>query len=108
MMLPINKLTKEAAACFAEHGVVEDDILAALHLDLNQEGNFGDTWLALDVKRMRLCRADLSANSYEEFELALLVNPYVDNFTTSNALLATLKIICPYEEYLKLVGREEN
>ena len=88
MMLPINKLTQEAAACFAEHGVVEDDILAALHLDLNQEGNFGDTWLALDVKRMRLCRADLSANSYEEFELALLVNPYVDNFTTSNALLA--------------------
>ena len=27
---------------------------------------------------------------------------------TSNALLATLKIICPYEEYLKLVSRGEN
>ena len=88
MMLPINKLTKEAAACFQEHGVVEDDILAALHMDLNQDGNFGDVWLALDSKRMRLCRIDLSANSYDEFELALLVNPYVDNFTTSNALLA--------------------
>ena len=87
-MLPINKLTAEAAACFKEHGVVEDDILAAFHLDPNQEGNFGDTWLALDSKRMRLCRADLSTNSYDEFELALLVNPYVDNFTTSNALLA--------------------
>ncbi|MBR5616498.1 MAG: hypothetical protein IKW66_06725, partial [Clostridia bacterium] len=88
MMLPINKLTTEAAACFKEHGVVEDDILAALHMDLNHDGNFGDVWLALDAKRMRLCRADLSANSYDEFELALLVNPYVDNFTTSNALLA--------------------
>ena len=87
-MLPINKLTAEAAACFTEHGVVEDDILAALHLDLDHDGNFGDTWLALDVKRMRLCRADLSKKSYDEFELALLVNPYVDNFTTSNALLA--------------------
>ena len=88
MMLPINKLTKEAAACLQEHGVVEDDILAALHMDLNHDGNFGDVWLALDSKRMRLCRVDLSANSYDEFELALLVNPYVDNFTTSNALLA--------------------
>ena len=88
MMLPINKLTKEAAACLNEHGVVEDDILAALHMDLNHDGNFGDVWLALDIKRMRLCRVDLSANSYDEFELALLVNPYVDNFTTSNALLA--------------------
>ena len=88
MMLPINKLTKEAAACLQEHGVVEDDILAALHMDLNHDGNFGDVWLALDSKRMRLCRIDLSANSYDEFELALLVNPYVDNFTTSNALLA--------------------
>lgn len=87
-MLPINKLTKEAAACFAAHGVEEQDILAALHLDLDHDGNFGDTWLAIDAKRMRLCRAGLSTNSYDEFELALLVNPYIDNFTTSNALLA--------------------
>jgi hypothetical protein len=27
---------------------------------------------------------------------------------TSNALLATLKIVCPYEEYLALVGRKES
>lgn len=87
-MLPINKLTKEAASVFAEHGLAETDILAALHMDLDHDGNFGDTWLAIDVKRKRLCCAGLSLHSYAEYELALLVNPYIDNFTTSNALLA--------------------
>jgi len=87
-MLPINKLTKEAVAAFAENGVKEEDILAALHMDLDHDGNFGDTWLAIDAKRKRLCCAGLSLHSYAEYELALLVNPYIDNFTTSNALLA--------------------
>lgn len=87
-MLPINKLTKEALAAFIQNGVPEENILAALHLDLDREGNFGEAWLVLDEKRKRLCRLELPSHQYDEFELTLLVNPYIDNFTTSNALLA--------------------
>ena len=89
-MLPINKLTKDAAAAFLEQGVPEENILAALHMDLDLKGNFGEAWLVLDEKRKRLCRLLLPSKQYNEFELTLLVNPYVDNFTTSNALLAYL------------------
>ena len=87
-MLPVYFLTEEQSGIFAGHGVEKDDILAAIRFDLDTDGNFGETILAIDKKRKRLCRYDTGKQKYDEFELAMLVNPYIDNYCTSNALLA--------------------
>lgn len=87
-MLPVNILSSEEAAYFASHGVSEENILAAMKLDLDMSGNYGSTWLAIDMERRRLCRADIQRNLYNEYELEYLVSPYIDNYNTSNALLA--------------------
>lgn len=87
-MLPVNFLNEKELSFFKKKGVPEKNILAALKLDMDTSGNFGVTFLVLDKKRKRLCRYDETNNIYDEFELALLVNPYIDNFSTSNALLA--------------------
>ena len=87
-MLPVNFLSEKELSHFENNGVCADDILAALKLDMDTSGNFGVTFLVLDKKRKRLCRYDETNGIYDEFELALLVDPYIDNFSTSNALLA--------------------
>ncbi len=87
-MLPVYFLTEEQLKIFGSHGVEADDILSAIRFDLDTDGNFGETLLVLDKKRKRLCRYDTNKDKYDEFELALLVNPYIDNYCTSNALLA--------------------
>ena len=87
-MLPVDFLTEKELALFCGHGVSESDILAALHMDFNTNGDFGDVWLVLDSGRKMLCRADLTLDKYDEYSLDTLVAPYVDNYNTSNALLA--------------------
>ena len=54
-MLPVYFLTEEQSGIFAGHGVEKDDILAAIRFDLDTDGNFGETILAIDKKRKRLC-----------------------------------------------------
>ncbi len=87
-MLPLNKPDEEILQRFMAAGVAEDDILAALYMDLNTAGAFGACWLVLDHKRLRLCRLDVSTDTYDEFELAYFCDPYIDNFASSNRLLA--------------------
>ncbi len=87
-VLPLDFLTDEAKIAFEKNGVREEDIAIAVHLDLDFAGEFGDTWLAIDPGRKRLCRLGVRPESYDEYELALLAKPYIDNFTSSNRLLA--------------------
>ncbi len=87
-MLPVYYLTNEQIKLFEDFGVKEKNILAAIRFDLDTDGNFGETLLVIDKERKRLCRYDSNKKKYDEFELALLVNPYIDNYCTSNALLA--------------------
>lgn len=47
-MLPLDKLTDEAKMGFAEHGVSEESIVLALQLDMDTQGNFGETWIVVD------------------------------------------------------------
>lgn len=49
-MLPLEKLTEEAAAGFRENGVDPDSLDLALELDLDTEGNFGESWLGYSKK----------------------------------------------------------
>ena len=87
-MLPVNYPSEKELQLYAAHGIEENNILAALRLDMDTDGNFGTTWLVLDKERKLLCRLDISKNTYDEYELALLANPYIDNYNTSNALMA--------------------
>lgn len=106
-MLPVNIPDKEELKFFASHGINESDILAALKLDMDTDGNFGTTWLLLDKTLKKLCRLDITKNIYDEFELALLVNPYIDNYNTSNALLA-YSVSCPVSFSGETKEYEEN
>lgn len=126
-MLPLDRLTKEAAAGFAAHGIPEESIVLALSLDMDTEGRFGETWLCIDegktlhimsatgddkpdavrvtstlvdenLKRKKKNPEPVSSVSADKFKesgvtsypIAEVVNPYIDNFVTSERLLAVL------------------
>ena len=87
-MLPLNTPDTFFAHAFASRGVREQDMTAFLLLDMDSEGNFGKCALVLDGKRNRICRYDAALDRYDEYELAYFCDPYIDNFTSSNRLLA--------------------
>ena len=130
-MLPLDKLTEEARIGFAEHGIDCGDLSMVLELDLDHEGNFGETFLAFDAgkkmlyamsvtsdndteqKRKKARKAaedaaskaakrgkDTKARSsvlipdlfkdahFRQFDMTRVSDAYVDNFVSSNRLLA--------------------
>ncbi|MDD6798865.1 MAG: ABC transporter ATP-binding protein [Firmicutes bacterium] len=118
-MLPLDKPTAEVLKAMSEHNIKEDDIDVALALDLNTDGQFGESWLLVDKNKMKMyCLAApyrVSAqtdhkehdhahlaehkknaekkepkefNSFTEFDLKMTNCMYVDNFVSSNRLLA--------------------
>lgn len=125
-MLPLEKLTEEAAAGFREHGVDPDSLDIVLELDLDNEGNFGESWLALNARdkmlysisitsdneteqKRKKARAAAEAKSsgkknktvknfvipdlfkgceFRKFNMKRISDAYVDNFVSSNRLLA--------------------
>ena len=52
-MLPLDHLTDAAAAALKEHGLSLDDMTVAVRMDLDFDGNFGESWLIYD-KNTRL------------------------------------------------------
>lgn len=62
-MLPLEKLTEEAKAGFSKRGVSEDDILLAVELDLDMQGSFGETWLAVSMTKRRLYTMSISTDA---------------------------------------------
>lgn len=113
-MLPLDMLTEEAKAGFSEHGITEDDIILALQLDLDTEGNFGETWLAVDLAKRKIYCMSVSSDAetvykkkkakdagktdlnmfknakLDEYDLDRISNTYVDNFVSSNRILTRL------------------
>lgn len=87
-MLPLDVLTTEAAELLRKNRISEEDLLAAFKLDLDLSGDFGETWLAISADAAHLYRFTVNGETFESFKLALLTDPYVDNFTTTNRLLA--------------------
>ncbi len=124
-MLPLDKFNDEVKAGFEKHGIKEENVLIALELDLNENGDFGNTWLAIDRENMKLYALSITSDAdtvsrqkqqqlkeqnqkkkkvqdkaptpfiglydnavFREFDLSVLDNPYIDNFMSSNRLLA--------------------
>ncbi len=101
-MLPLDKLSEEALAGFADRGIDCGSFSVILELDLDSSGAFGETYLALDAdKKLLYCLSQASDNDTAEkrkkarnaaeftvYDMSRISDPYVDNFVSSNRLLA--------------------
>jgi len=119
-MLPLDKPTDLIMDIIAAHGVNKDSVKIALHLDLDFDGRFGDSWLAYDESRKKLLRLGLVPQAkktgkkntettvppkelfYDEIDLITHFDAYVDNFTSSNRLLFMKnEVPCPVDRQKK-------
>lgn len=91
-ILPLDKPTAEVIELLKQKGYVTSDdgreLDAALRLDLNIFGDFGEVWLILDIKNEKLHRIRLSDKDHTIFNTSLLSDTYVDSYTTSNRILS--------------------
>lgn len=104
IILPLDTLSEAARDALAAHGAEEQAVVLAVNLDLNQDGNYGESWLAVDTKRKLLLYLASSKHVsdekskqkygadafdvYREYALSHTYGWYVDNFVSSNRLLA--------------------
>lgn len=87
-MLPLDKLPQDADSLLASHAITPEQIAVVLRLDLNFDGNFGETYLLLGEGARMLWCLDPVAKTLVAHDTATLTEPYIDNFTTSNRILA--------------------
>ncbi|MBQ9415749.1 MAG: ABC transporter ATP-binding protein [Clostridia bacterium] len=89
-MLPLNTFDKhkEVRDAFRSHGIADTSIYFAFQEDLTCDGHFGEEWLAVDTDGKHLYRYSVTSQAFDIFECDKLYEPYIDNYTTSNRLLA--------------------
>lgn len=106
-MLPLERPTKEILAAMAEQGLNETSVYAMISLDLSIDGSYGESWLIADRETMVLhCFSSSGHVSEDEkypadkgeqratfdchrvYDLRRYSGWYVDNFVSSNRLLA--------------------
>ncbi len=83
-MLPLEKLSDQAAATLAAHDIDTERVDMCLRLDLDLSGDFGEVWLIFSQADRNLYR--LTGDLLETFPLDELTEPYIDNYATSNRL----------------------
>ncbi|MBQ7337381.1 MAG: ABC transporter ATP-binding protein [Clostridia bacterium] len=89
-MLPLDKLPHEHDALLAANNINQEQIAIVLRLDLDAEGNFGESYLMLGEGARTLWCVDPVAQAIKTYDTATLTEPYIDNFTTSNRILGHL------------------
>ncbi|MBP3333650.1 MAG: ATP-binding cassette domain-containing protein [Clostridia bacterium] len=89
-MLPLEKSYDEFYAILEARSMNKDDFVVALHLDLDTNECFQSMWLAITTDAKTLWRFNAKDNSAESFDLDYVSAPYVDNFMTTNRMLALL------------------
>lgn len=62
-MLPLDNLSEAATRALVEHGLSPDDMAVALQLDLDFDGNFGESWLVYCQSTHSLIRLLADADS---------------------------------------------
>ena len=87
-MLPIDKPSDAVLSILRENRIPEEELLVALRFDLVLSGDFGEVWLLLNRAATHLYRVDPKQKTVEDYDLAVVVRPYIDHFTTTNRLLA--------------------
>ncbi|MBE6609491.1 MAG: ABC transporter ATP-binding protein [Ruminococcaceae bacterium] len=89
-MLPVNQPSSSLLAALEKENVTEKDLLCVLNLDLNKDGTFGSSALALDSTHRRLYYYQESSDELSSYSLDILRDPYIDNFTSTNRILGML------------------
>ena len=97
-MLPLDEWDEGIRAVFAAHGVDENSVDLTLLLDLDTEGGFGETVLALSTSEGKLYRYSRSSagegkreeEKFDEYLSSEIESMYVDNFVSSCCLLFRL------------------
>ncbi|MBQ8742152.1 MAG: ATP-binding cassette domain-containing protein [Clostridia bacterium] len=102
-MLPLEKNYDGFYALLAKCGMKKDDFIVALHLDLDTNDRFASMWLALSKDIDRLVRFDEAGGEITVFDLDLVSAPYVDNFMTTNRMLALL-----HKQKAPIKGEDES
>ncbi|MBO4931956.1 MAG: ABC transporter ATP-binding protein [Clostridia bacterium] len=133
VMLPLDHLTDAAAAALKDHGLSLDDMTVAVRMDLDFDGNFGESWLIFD-KNTRLIHRVLAdvdsipkksakhdpnfenfgkipdakyAKYYDSFSLDYYSDLTVDTCMASNRLLV-LKHDSPRPEIDEKLNKDEK
>lgn len=88
LMLPINTPSAEMLDALVEKGTTEADLLAVLRLDLDLDGSFGETFLALDIKRRNVYRFISETKSLTVYPMDSYTDGYIDDLTSTNRILA--------------------
>ncbi len=125
LILPLEKPTPEILSALSDRNIPEESVYALVSLDLNIDGNYGESWLILDRDSMTLhcfsspdhVSADekyprgknappASFRGYTAYDVRRCSGWYVDNFVSSNRLLA--REGAPYEWDPALDERENR
>jgi hypothetical protein len=87
-MLPLDTLPQELLKLLESQNVTEDQLSVALRLDLDSRGNFGESWLVLAKEAKALYRITPADSNIQTYDPGILTEPSIDNFTTSNRIVA--------------------
>lgn len=102
-MLPLDKLSPAAARAITDAGYSLDDMCLALRLDLDFEGQFGESWLVYDKNSRSILRllgdpsticSDLTPEEEKKFKktVSAILNPDVHNRATVVELVDALDL----------------
>ena len=101
LMLPINVPSKEMLDALLLKGIKEEDLLAVIRLDLDHDGNFGESFLAIDMTSRRI--VSYEAGEVRLYPMATFKDQYIDNFTSTNRIL-----VVSYPEPFEEKGEDEE
>jgi len=69
-MLPLDNLSEAAVKALQEYGLAQDDMSIALKLDLDYDGEFGESWLVYSAKTDTLIRLLADTDSIPKIKAA--------------------------------------
>lgn len=90
-MLPINTPNDEVLKLLRESGIEEQNIVAAFHMDLNFDGDFGDEWLVLTTGAAQIIHLVPENKICEIIDTSTIEGTYIDSYINSNRVLTHLK-----------------
>jgi len=107
-ILPLDKPTEKLLEILNANAINEQNIEAALKLDLDMNGDFGECWLLLNFSEKTLCSVDINKESFSSTPISELSGTYIDSYTTSNRVLSHKKTTDSDEKHTVILGNCTN
>ena len=107
-ILPLDKPTEKLLEILNANAINEQNIEAALKLDLDMNGDFGECWLLLNFSEKTLYNVDINKESFSSTPISELSGTYIDSYTTSNRVLSHKKTTDSDEKHTVILGNCTN